>query len=148
MRYRKFVNKMKKDREGIEGLPLKLLIVVIITVVALGIIMVWLGQIGGPQSIDKVKVEPTAISLGGSDSDTVTINITVYDSNNNRLEGVYVSLNGANATRQSFQTDSNGFVSITTYVELPPGVDQGKITVTAQKSDYNDKTVDIPVFRY
>lgn len=144
---------LKRDRRALEGLPLKLLIVVIIAVTAIGIIMVWMGQIGGPKAIGKIIVEPSTVSLGESDPDviatgTVTFNITVFDVAGNRMPGVSITLDGCNATKKMFETDKNGEVSITTSIQLPGGQNTGIIKVKAWKSGYGEKETEILVNRY
>ena len=142
------MRRFQTDKKGIEGLPLKLLIVVIITVVSLGILMVCLGQIGGPKVIKTVQVNPKYISIGTDESEkTVTINVTVYDANNEALAGVIVTLDGCNATHTPHETGKDGKVSITTTVMLPEGVDSGKIKVKAEKSGYQSGEATIYVYR-
>jgi len=151
---KKIRKSMPKDREGIEGLPLKILIGIIITVVVLGIIMVaalgiiivWLENQDTPPTIKTISVDPPTIELS-SDSEWKTINVTVYDNDNNRFEGVYIYLDGCNTTNTVYTTDSNGEVIITTLVELPPDVDQGEIVVKAQKDGSLDKEFKIEVYR-
>ncbi len=135
----------KRNKQGIEGLPLKLLIVVIITVVALGIIMVWLGQIGGPKTI-KLDTTPSVIPIPSNNLDddvnrTVTLTITARDSNNNRLKGVTVTVTSAGATLNpqvlSNETDDQGEVRFQDVdVGLLGGQATGELKVKGVKSGY------------
>ena len=145
----------RKDRKALEGLPLKLLIVVIIAVVAIGIIMVWLSQIGGPRSI-KLKVSPKDIGINSTNleedvSAEVTITVTAYDSSNNKLKDVVVTVESKGATVTpsgiSKKTNENGTVQFDLTVELLAGQSTGEIKFTGSKSGYNSDTVTVVVYR-
>ena len=147
--------KLKRDKKALEGLPLKLLIVVIIAVVAIGIIMVWMSQIGGPKSI-KLTVNPKDVPISSSNieddvSTEVNITITAYDSNNNRLKDVVITVESKGAsvtpTGISKKTGENGTVTFHLTVTLLGGQATGEIKFTGTKSGYQKDEITVTVFR-
>ncbi len=132
---------MHGETAAIEGLPLRLLIIVIISVIALGIIMVWFGNIGQVKGLDSVACQPKEISIPDTENDeqaniTVDLVVTVYDNNNNKVSGAVVNLDGCN-TQTTGVTDSSGTVTISELdVTLPPYTQSGSIRVRAEKQGY------------
>lgn len=139
---------------ALEGLPLQLLIVVIIAVVAIGIIMAWLGNIGEPpKSVKSIAVDIAGvdyIDLSKYTTKNPTINITVYDQSNNKLDGALVTLDSCGYNQKTIATGSGtnkkGTATFKDKVELPPGINTGEITVTVKKSGYTSKSTTIQVY--
>jgi hypothetical protein len=149
------IRKLKRDlKGGLEGMPLQLLIIVVVAVMALGMIMYWMGSINEPpKSIKVISVEVDEndedIDLSNGNPDLIAV--TVYDQDLSRVDGAVVTLDGCGFDQVSAKTGSDLAESGTAVfdgkdVDLPPGIKTGEITVTAKKAGYAAKTTSILVY--
>jgi hypothetical protein len=145
-----------KDRNGaIEGLPLYLLIIIIITAVSIGIVMGLLNMVKPPQALGTVSLSTPLISVkddgsGISKNDSVSLTVTVTDSSGNRLKDAVVTLSGDNikksdGTNPYGRTDANGEARFSGLKCSIVGSGTNPITVTVEKSGFGKKVLDIPV---
>jgi hypothetical protein len=156
-----FKNKIKKklswDEKGaLEGLPLYLIILVVITAIAIVIIMAWLGSIENPKVFKDPTADPQSINLiddnadGYSSTETGTLTITVRDTSDDRISGATVTLSGcdvrfAEGGTATMQTNKSGEAAFTgLHMEVQEG-STSSITVKVQKSGYPDKQTTVPV---
>jgi hypothetical protein len=139
------------DRGALEGLPLYLIILVVITAIAIVIMITWLSTMQEPD-LDSIEVEVTqndnapAGTIYEGDPDAI-VTITAKGTNGKELEGVTVKLEGAGIA-QTMKTDGNGKATFNPVTpDLPPNTYTGSITVTATYSGniFVTKTTDIPV---
>jgi protocatechuate 3,4-dioxygenase beta subunit len=146
----------KRDRSAaIEGLPLYLIIIVVITVVGLGIILGLMNTIKTPKTIDKVVLSKEVVEVTDTDKDgtyTTTnqaVTVKVVDSNGDPIKGAVVRLTGCNVKENGGTaygtTDSNGEVKFTKLSCEVIGSDTGHITVEVEKSGMGKKTATITV---
>ncbi|MEM2868820.1 MAG: Ig-like domain-containing protein [Thermoplasmata archaeon] len=146
----------RSDGGAIEGLPLYLLIIVIITAVSIGIVFGMLSLAKPPQALGSVSVSPQLVVVSDKDGDgiwaneSVAITVTVTDSSGNRLAGAVVTLQGNNIkTREGSKpyatTDANGEAKFTGLRCSVVGSGAGPIIVTIEKPGYGKKVLDIPV---
>lgn len=136
MRRVKFSWKNGRDSGAIEGLPLYLLILVVITAVAIGVVMYWLNQVKGTAELGEIKVEPGLVKA----NQTTQINITTTGTDGKPISGVAVSvlagrsvdnLGGGPLTGTS---DSSGKVALKVFPKLTENARDGEITVIAKKT--------------
>lgn len=134
-------NIRKDNEDGIEGLPLQLMILILIATLATAIIIGWMGNIDTPDSIGEVSVNVGSVETDSSSSSgsyysnyynknkttattnsnlnkTIKDSFTVYvtDQDGNPLEGAVVTLSGngiqtSDGTTPHKTTDSNGEVT-------------------------------------
>ncbi len=144
------------DKRGaIEGLPLYLLIIIIITAVSIGIVMGLLNMAKPPQALGTVSLSTPLIAVKDDGSgiyknDSVSLTVTVTDSSGNRLKDAVVSLSGdnikkADGTNPYGRTDANGEAKFTGLKCSVVGSGTNPITVTVEKSGFGKKVLDIPV---
>jgi len=147
---------LRNDRKGaIEGLPLYLLIIIIITAVSIGIVMGLLNMAKPPQALGTVSLSTPLIAVRDDGSgiyrnDSVSLTVTVTDSSGNRLKDAVVSLSGdnikkADGTNPYGRTDLNGEAKFTNLKCSVVGSGTNPITVTVEKSGFGKKVLDIPV---
>lgn len=143
---------------AIEGMPLYLLIIVIITVVSIGIIVGLMSAFKPPATFGDIHVEPNVIvvhldkTTGIYKNDSIDITVIVSDSQGNRVEGAVVSLEGNNISTQDNRrpygtTDSNGMKVFKGLKCQVIGTGTYPIKVKIEKSGYPSKTIDIPVVK-
>jgi len=144
------------DKRGaIEGLPLYLLIIIIITAVSIGIVMGLLNMAKPPQALGTVSLSTPLIAVKDDGSgiyknDSVSLTVTVTDSSGNRLKDAVVTLSGdnikkADGTNPYGRTDANGEAKFTGLKCSVVGSGTNPITVTVEKSGFGKKVLDIPV---
>ncbi len=150
------MNKLKQrkkiswdERGALEGLPLYLIILVVITAIAIVIMITWLSTMQEPD-LDTIEIEITGSTAPAGTlyaDEQVDITITAKGTNGKSLEGVSVELNGEGIV-QTLKTQSGGTV---TFQDVTPtlgnNVYTGSITVTATYSGNVPitKTDSIPV---
>ncbi len=145
-----------RDRNGaIEGLPLYLLIIIIITAVSIGIVMGLLNMAKPPQTLGTVSLSTPLVAVRDDGSgicinDSVNLTVTVTDSSGNRLRDAVVVLSGdnikeADGTNPYGRTDQNGQARFSGLKCSVVGAATNPITVTVEKSGYGKKVLDIPV---
>ena len=142
------------NKGGLEGMPLQLLIIVVVAVMALGLIMSWMGSIDEPpKSIKIVDIEIDAsyedidLSRGSPDE----IRVTVYDQELKKVDGAVVTLEGCGFDEVSARTgsgvqDAGTAVFDGNKVSLPSGIRTGEIKVTVKKASYATRTTSILVY--
>ena len=154
--WRKEGRSWRKNRNGaIEGLPLYLLIIIIITAVSIGIVMGLLNMAKPPQALGTVSLSTPLIAVKDDGSgiyknDSVSLTVTVTDSSGDRLKDAVVTLSGdnikrADGTNPYARTDSNGEARFAGLKCSCVGSGTNPITVTVEKSGFGKKVLDIPV---
>lgn len=147
---------LRKDRSAaIEGLPLYLIIIIVITVIGLGIVLGMMNTVRPPSTIDKITITPEVIEAKYDTQETIfiadgkTVTIRVLDSNDDPVKGAVVRLTGCNvkegASTAYKTTDSNGKAEFTDInCELVDN-NTGHIDVEVEKSGLGKKTGTITV---
>jgi len=139
----------RNTRSAVEGMPMYLLIVVIVTVVSIGIIFGMLNAVRPPATIDKVVVSPDMITVSDPDGDgeytneSFDLSILVKDSNDNPVKGAVVTLSGCDVkdsggTVPYGKTDSSGKIHFRSLRCSVAGSGNSHITVTVEKSGYSN----------
>ena len=147
---------MTDDRTGaIEGLPLYLIIIIVITVIGLGIVLGMMEMVKPPTQIGKMTISPEVIEVTDPDDDDTftttgkTVTVRVMDSNGDPVKGAMVRLTGCNVKEGGStaygKTDSNGEMKFTDISCEVMGTDTGHIDVEVEKSGLGKKTGTIPV---
>ena len=147
---------LRHDKRGaIEGLPLYLLIIIIITAVSIGIVMGLLNMAKPPQALGAVSLSTPLISVrddgsGTFRNDSVSLTVTVTDGSGNRLKDAVVTLSGDNIKRADgatpyARTDGNGEAKFANLRCSVVGYGTNPITVTVEKAGFGKKVLDIPV---
>lgn len=134
------------ERAALEGLPLYLIILVVITAIAIVIIITWLSTMQEPD-LDSLEVSGTETDGTLVEGGSYDIIITTKGTNNKGLEGVDVKLEGAGISK-TMKTQDGGTCTFTGVVpDLPSNTYTGSITVTATYSGNVPvtKTTTIPV---
>jgi len=146
----------KKDDSGaIEGLPLYLIIIIVITVLGLGIVLGMMNMVKPPTTLDKISISPEIIEVKDVDGDGTynvtgkSVTVKVVDSNGDPVKGAMVRLTGCNVKEGGATaygtTDSNGEVKFEdVYCEVL-GTDTGHIDVEVEKSGLGKKTGTITI---
>lgn len=119
---------------GMEGVPLQLVIVIVIGVAALSVLLGWLAMAGDPDpTLKSVEVDPEDVTLEGDGRITgeYEIQIYVYDSEGNEVDGMVVTFSGAVEDEVVEKIDSGDTVTITP--RLIDGMNTDTIDVTAEK---------------
>ncbi len=83
-----------REKGGIEGLPLQLMIVILVATMGTAVIMGWMGSIETPHAIGALEYTGTISAGDGGALDPV--DITVFDQDGDLLEGATVILSGMN----------------------------------------------------
>ncbi|MEM3342511.1 MAG: hypothetical protein QW728_07450 [Thermoplasmata archaeon] len=152
----------RDTRGSIEGLPLHLLILIVIAAVGLAIIIAWfattddLDEIGNVYAVMGTKIIK-AIQVAGTNYpneegrfEMDALEIRVNDKDENALPGAMVTIEGCNL-RGSLPTNEDGgakFGSTEVLIcVLSIGQQEGKVTVSATKTGYSGKVIQIPVVR-
>ena len=123
----KLSKRLKDQRSGaIEGLPLQLLIMVIIAGVVIVILLGWLAPWQKSVDLHTITVAPNSIYKDVS----TTVTITAWDTKDNTLSGVLITVEGCDVGILTNTTDSDGKCTF----ELEPHIPgtSGQITVTAR----------------
>jgi len=132
------VESMKKcmisKEGGMEGVPLQLIIVVVVGMAALGILIGWLTMAGDTDpTLKRIAAEPDTVKVSGDGraASAADLQLFIYDSDGNEVDGVVVTISGAVDEKVVEKIDSGDTVSIT--AALPPGQDTGSIEIRAEK---------------
>ena len=120
---------LRKDRNGgIEGLPLQLMIVILVATMGTAIIVGWMGSIETPHSIGNVEVQDVVLC----DDGTVT--------------GFCLEVRDQDETAPVALTDENGKAVFGTLTVSPPqGTSHFDLHIVISKTDYGEKSVEVPV---
>lgn len=144
---------LRKDRNGgIEGLPLQLMIVILVATMGTAIIVGWMGSIETPHSIGDVEVQDVVLC----DDGTVTgFCLEVRDQDGDYLEGAVVIIENSYVvmtdpegaeTAPVALTDENGKAVFGTLTVSPPqGTSHFDLHIVISKTDYGEKSVEVPV---
>lgn len=144
--------RLTDDRKGaLEGLPLYLVILVLITGVATTIMMGWLSQPEN-KTIGDVLVTPDKIILTGSgpySNNHITLKVYVKDNDGNPVKGAVVTVKGmgiesSKGTTPSATTDNDGIAQFKG-LEIKNALNDGELSVSIQKAGYGKKLVTVPV---
>ncbi len=120
---------MSEDKRGVEGMPMRLVIISVVAVAALAIIWVWMGGLGGPQ-LSHVEADPSSINLNDWDAgDTVTI--TAYDGDDVEMDDVAISLDGSGVRWGPRETGDGNWGDGEVVASIEPTT-RGTITITAE----------------
>ncbi len=124
------------ENAALEGLPLYLIILVVITAVAIVAILAWMPS-GG--MLDKIIVTDN----GTFDDTDTSFEGDVYDTEGNPLEGVSILAEGPNNAIGSAVSDSDGHFSITLNKEptLTQNTNSGQITFEATYESITKTTI-------
>ena len=145
----------RDTRAAIEGLPLYLLIIIIITAVSIGIVMGMLNMAKPPQTIGGVDLSIPLVEVrddgtGHFVNESFNLNVTVTDGSGNKLSGVVVTL-GGNSIKMNgaaaYLTTKDGVASFTKLSCSVVGSGTNPIVVTIEKSGFGKKTIELPVVK-
>jgi hypothetical protein len=114
------------ENGAIEGLPLQLLIMVIVAGVVIVILLAWLAPWQSASDLTTVTVTPQSIT---KDTQT-TVTVTAWDTKDNTLSGVLVTVEGCDVGVLTNTTGSDGKCSFNLEPHIPGT--SGTITVTAR----------------
>lgn len=116
------------EKGALEGLPLYLIILVIITAVAIVIILAWLQPWKTAVDLKVIEVTPSSIQAGKK----TTVTVKAFDTKNNPLPGVTITVDGCGVSISggSATTGSDGTVKIDLTPNLPQSTSSGSVTVT------------------
>ena len=144
---------LKKNRRGgIEGLPMELMIIIVIATMGTGILIGWMGDLGGPQTIGGGECSVNQINMS-SDSYRTSFDITVTDSSGDGIKGATVVLTGCGITNSSrgtvfATTDESGIAHFNSIILNKSVRGVGYINVQVSSTDYGENsTLKIPVVR-
>jgi hypothetical protein len=140
---------------AIEGLPLYLIIIIVITVIGLGIVLSMMNTVRPPATIDKITISPEVIEAKYDAQETIyiaegkTVTIRVLDSNSDPVKGAVVRLTGCGVKEGTstayLTTGSDGKAEFTDInCELVDN-NTGHIEVEVEKSGLGKKTGTITV---
>jgi len=116
---------LKDDKRGVEGLPMKLIIISVIAVAALGVLWLWMPSGNDLADVEFEIIDGETPLVVGEEYD---IMITARDDAGNRMEGVDIRLTGS-GVHEGGTTDNDGEY---TFNDISPEV-SGRITVEAEK---------------
>ena len=130
-----------RDRRGIEGLPMRLIIIVVIAAVVLAAILAMIPKTKGNLSVECVSVDGIdgnlkKVTSSGEDEVPVgdfEVKVKVTDDKGNPVKGASVTLTGAHGAG-SGKTGGDGTVTITVSgakLDANEDTDSMKVTVTA-----------------
>lgn len=126
-----------KDRRGIEGLPMHLIIIVVIAGAALGLILYWFSM-ASPNHLHYT-VEPSSIEID-SNPKTITVTVTVTDDHNNPVKGALIHIWGYGANVAD-QTDENGKHTFTFQVNVPDNTHEGWLEMSISHAGYDNSPI-------
>jgi hypothetical protein len=138
------------EKGALEGLPLYLIILVVITAIAIVIMITWLSTMQEPD-LDSLEVEINAKAgtPAGTiyEGDTATVTVTAKGTNGKGLEGVSVKLEGCGIAKTMKTGEGGKVIFENVQPDLPFNTYTGSITVTATYTGniMVTKTTDIPV---
>jgi len=137
-----------KDKRGIEGLPMRLIIILVIAVAVIAALMALLGSFHpkGTLSVECVSCQGNPgnlATISGTGEQTLPpfeVVIKVTDSNGDPVDGASVTLTGANGAG-SGKTGSDGQATITvTGAKLNANENEESMKVTVTASGYHKYT--------
>jgi len=153
---------IRRDNEGLEGLPLQLLIMAVVAGLALVVVVGWFSGISSTpvKNIKSISVDPNPITTSNpginvAASKKVDLTVCAFDQGDTRIKGITVHLSGVGVDKtvtdgKSSDTDGSedGCVKFNSVqVTLPPGVSTSELDVQVKASGYPDRTETVPVYR-
>jgi len=153
---------IRDDRDGLEGLPLQLLIMAVVAGLALVVVVGWFSGLSGTpvKNIKTISIEPNPITTSNPGINvqakkTVDVTVCAFDQGDTRIKGITVHLSGVGVDRtatdgKGADADGNedGCVKFNSVVViLPPGVSTSELNVEVTASGYPAKTDLVPVYR-
>ena len=153
---------IRKDKKGLEGLPLQLLIMAVVAGLALVVVVGWFSSIDMTpvKNIKAISVDPNPITITNPGINqqakkTITLTVCVFDQDDNKIKGITVHLSGVGVDRtatdgKSIDADGkeDGCVKFSsTQVTLPPGVSTSELDIEVMVGGYPSKTDILPVYR-
>ncbi len=153
---------LRKDREGLEGLPLQLLIMAVVAGLALVVVVGWFSSIDMTpvRNIKAISADPNPITITNPGINqqakkTLTLTVCAFDQDDNRIKGVTVHLSGVGVDKtatdgKSTDSDRNedGCVKFSgLQVTLPPGVSTSELNIEVTGGGYPSRADIVPVYR-
>lgn len=153
---------IRADKEGLEGLPLQLLIMAVVAGLALAVVIGWFSGINGTpvKSIKSISIEPSPIltsnpGINVQATKKVDVTVCAFDQGDSKIKGVTVHLSGVGVDKTATDGKNNdadgsedGCVKFTgVQVTLPPGISTSELDVEVSASGYPSRTDLTPVYR-
>lgn len=125
---------MSKDIRGVEGLPMRLVIISVVAAAAIGILVMWLSGIGADLAeveydIDGEGTDPEPLEVG----ETYDITVIARDDDGSRMEDIHIRLNGADVDEGGTTGEEDGDVQIT-FEDITPQFEDN-IDIEAEDPD-------------
>ena len=156
------MKRIRDDREGLEGLPLQLLIMAVVAGLALVVVVGWFSGLSSTpvRNIKTISVEPNPISMTNPGINvqakkTVDVTVCAFDLGDTKIKGITVHLSGVGVDKTATDgrnDDKDGkedgcvrFDNV--QMILPPGVSTSELNVEVAASGYPAKTDMAPVYR-
>lgn len=142
-------DRFRNDTRGIEGLPIRLVIALVVGVASLSIMMSMLSGIGGLGMTElDIEPDPEVVEAGS----TQDVTVTAIDHDGTPVADATVVFTGGSAQLsdgvQTVTTDEDGQATITLTPELGANQEQGTVEVDIKPpagSDYVDKRENTPL---
>ncbi|WP_433626810.1 Ig-like domain-containing protein [Halomicrococcus sp. NG-SE-24] len=135
------LERFRADDRGIEGLPIRLVIALVVGVASLSVMMNMLSGLNG-MSVSELDAKPSP-EVVGPDSDQ--IDITVVDADGEPVADATVVVRSGSATLDEVRTattDDDGTVTVSVDPELGPNQREGTLNIGVKPpagSEYTDK---------
>jgi hypothetical protein len=136
------------DDRGIEGLPIRLVIALVVGVAALSVMMGMISGIDG-LSVSEVDAKPAdgVVAPGGER----TLDVQVVDADGKPVSNATVVVRGDTATLERVRTattDANGTVRVTVTPSLAPNQEEGTLEIDVKPpagTEYTDRRANTEV---
>jgi len=156
------MKRIRTDRDGLEGLPLQLLIMAVVAGLALVVVVGWFSSINTSpvKSVKTVSIDPNPITISnpGINNEakkTTSITVCAFDQGDSRIKGITVHLSGVGVDRTATDGKSgdadgteDGCVKFSSVqVILPPGVSTSELDADVAASGFPARMEMTPVYR-
>jgi len=153
---------IRSDREGLEGLPLQLLIMAVVAGLALVVVVGWFSGISSTpvKNIKTISIEPNPITttnpgINVQAKKTLDVTVCAFDQGDTRIKGITVHLSGVGVDKTATDGKSgdgdggeDGCVKFSSVqVILPPGTSTSELNAEVTVSGYPAKSDIAPVYR-
>ena len=153
---------LRDDKDGLEGLPLQLLIMAVVAGLALVVVVGWFSGLSGTpvKNIKTISIEPNPIAITNPGINvqakkTVDVTVCAFDQGDTKVKGITVHLSGVGVDKTATDGKNgdkdgteDGCVRFDNVVViLPPGVSTSELNVEVTASGYPAKTDMAPVYR-
>lgn len=141
LRYHDRQGEFRDDDRGIEGLPIRLVIALVVGVASLGVMMNMLSGLGG-LTVTELDAKPEPDVIG---TEATEIDVTVVDPEGNPVGDATVVVTGDTATLDrvaTATTDEDGEATLSVDPDLAPNQREGTLAVRIKPpagSDYADE---------